>query len=122
MSLRKLLYEVCRNMRHSARPAVALPRDRREDEKGASSYAKKQAYDPEGTSSCKRRDRCNRNCDLKHCHTAREYFVLVKVYFRSSFLVFGFGFYLFLLSIVACGFSPIFWQWRARQRDFCFEH
>jgi len=45
-------------------------------------------------------------------------FVLVDVCFRGGFLVFGFGFYFFLLFVVACGFRPIFWQWRARQRDF----
>ena len=59
--------------------SIALPRDRGEHEKGAADCAEEQAHYPKPAFSCECGDCSDGNRDLKHGHTAREYFVLVKI-------------------------------------------
>src|SRR5216117_3774167 len=51
-----------------------LPCDRGENEKDAADNTEDQTHNPKLASSCKRGDRRDGNCDLKHGHPAREHF------------------------------------------------
>ena len=71
-----------------------------EREKNATSSAKKQTDHPKAAFSGQRGDGRDRNRDLKHGHTARENFVLMKIGFRFGLFVLSFGFDFFLLFFV----------------------